>query len=97
MLRWCVRTVDCSGKGLIIQFILFGRLLDCMFVVHWFALLYCWVIRNDVIVEAGLRAASALPFWLFVVELFFAASRCSSLSLPFGVSTIYMSCEEVAF
>ena len=37
-----------------------------MFVVHWFALLYCWVIRSVVFVEAGLRATSASPFWLVV-------------------------------
>ena len=71
MLRWCVRrevvwTVGFAGHGLIIRSVLFGRLLGCMFVVHWFALLYCWVIRSVVFVEAGLRAASASPFWLFV-------------------------------
>ena len=66
MLRCCVRTVDCSMKGLIIWFVLFGWLLGCMFVVRWFALLYRWVVRSAALIEAGLRAASMSPFWLFI-------------------------------
>ena len=66
MLWCCVRIVDCSVKWLIIWFVLFGWLLGCMFVVRWFALLYRWVVRNAALIEAGLRAASTSPFWLFI-------------------------------
>ena len=58
MLRCCVRTVDCSVKGLIIRLV--------MFVVRWFALLYRWVVRNAALIEAGLRAAFTSPFCLFI-------------------------------
>ena len=33
-----------------------------LFVIRWFALLYCWVVRNAALIEAGLRAASTSPF-----------------------------------
>ena len=52
--RDIVRTVIFAGDGLFIQVVLFGLLLDSMFVVHRFALLYGWVCMADVFVEAGL-------------------------------------------
>ena len=54
--REVVRTVDCSVKGLIIRFVLFGWLLGCMFVVRQFAPLYGWVS-----VEVGFGAAIMPP------------------------------------
>ena len=51
---------------MIVRFILFGWLLGGVFIVHWFALLYGWVSMGAVVIEAGLRAALASPFWLFV-------------------------------
>ena len=50
--REIVRTVIFAGDGLFIQVILFGWLLEGMFTVHRFALLYGWVF-----IEAGLRSA----------------------------------------
>ena len=79
MLRWCIRrkivwTLVFAGLGLIIRFVLFGRLLGCMFVVHWFALVYCWVVRGAVFVEDGLPIQFILFGWLlggmFVVHWF---------------------------
>ena len=78
MLRWCVQTVDCSMKGLIIRFVLFGWLLGCMFVVRWFALLYRWVVRNVALIEAGLRAASMSPLWVLLKRI---TLRCILLIL----------------
>ena len=52
--REIVRTVIFAGDGLFIQVVLFGWLLDSMFVVHRFALLYGWVCMAAVFVEAGL-------------------------------------------
>ena len=49
-----VRTVIFAGDGLFIQVVLFGRLLDSMFVVHRFALLYGWICMCAVVVKAGL-------------------------------------------
>ena len=49
-----VRTVIFAGDGLFIQVILFGWLLEGMFVVHRLALLYGWVCMGVVLVEAGL-------------------------------------------
>ena len=47
-------TVIFTGDGLLTRVVLFGRLLDGMFVVHRFALLYGWVCMAAVFVEAGL-------------------------------------------
>ena len=60
-----VWTIVFAGDGLLVQFILFGWLFGCMFVVHWFALLYGRVIMGVVVIEAGLRAALASSFCLF--------------------------------
>ena len=54
--RKVVGTVVFIGDGvfgLFIQVVLFGRLLDGMFVVHRFTLLYGWVCMAAVFVEAG--------------------------------------------
>ena len=59
--REVVRTVIFAGDGLFIQVALFGRLLDGMFFVRRFALLYGWVCMADVSVEAGLGAVLTSP------------------------------------
>ena len=51
--REIVWTVIFAGDELFIQVVLFRRLLDGMFVVHRFALLYGWVCMAAVFVEAG--------------------------------------------
>ena len=52
--REIIRTVIFAGDGLFIQVILFGWLLEGMFIVHRFALLYGWVCMGAIVVEAGL-------------------------------------------
>ena len=52
--REIVRTIIFARDGLFIQVILFGWLLEDMFVIHRFALLYGWVCMGAVFVEAGL-------------------------------------------
>ena len=51
--REVVQTIIFPGDGLFGLSALFGRLLDGMFVVHRFALLYGWVCMAAVFVEAG--------------------------------------------
>ena len=96
MLRWCVRreiirTIVFAGDGLIIRFILFGWLLGCMFVTHWFDLHYGWVIMSVVVIEAGLGAALASPFWLFFGGIILCRIALFLVIAPFwGVHHIYI-------
>ena len=96
ILRRCVRrevawTIVFAGPGLIIRLVLFGRLLVYAFVVRWFALLYCWVIRSAVVVEAGLSAASASPFWLFVGGIILCRAPLVLVIASFwGIDRVYV-------
>ena len=62
--REVVRTIIFVGDGLFglfTQVALFGRLLDGVFIVRRFDLLYGWVYMAAVFVEAGLCAALSSP------------------------------------
>ena len=62
-----------------------------MFVVHWFALLYGWVIMGAVVIEAGLGAALASLFWLFFRGIILRRVPLFLIITPFwGVHHIYI-------